>query len=73
MTLDDVRVYGRAAYQPLPDGTFLRYQPEDGTIREVGGRSCRHEVSHEEAPQAGWRHLPTCCCERCRPDGGNLA
>ncbi len=72
MTLDDVRIYGRRALLPLPNGTILRYQPEDGRVR-VLAYPCRPDkwdrlpILCEDIPREGWRHIITCTCSHCHP------
>lgn len=74
MTLDDVRAFGRHAFLPLPNGAFLKYYPEDGTVRILSYPHRlddwdRLPILHVDIPREGWRHAPTCKCSRCRPDG----
>lgn len=76
VTPDDVRLFDRPAFLPLPTGAILRYHPGDGTVRilsyphKTDGWD-RLPVLHEDIPGEGWRHAPSCKCSRCRPDGSD--
>ena len=78
MTFDDVQTCGRLAFLPLPNGSILRYQPDDGTVRVLGYPYERAEkldclpILDTDIPAEGWMHRPTCPCGRCRHDGGDV-
>lgn len=78
MTFDDVQMSSRIAYLPLPNGTLLRYWPEDGTVRILAYPSSPDDwehmpILHYDIPREGWSHLASCACGRCRPVASAVA
>jgi len=79
MTFDDVQICGRLAFLPLPNGSILRYHPDDSTVRilyypyERAKKLDELPILHGDIPTDGWLHRPTCPCSRCRPETGSDA